>query len=1317
MRLENLEINILLLKLIQAFQANSKTDVDSLIEKNASLIKLNKSQGPLGPNDIYILHAAVQVASPEMIRHLLHKFPDAPAFDINAPEPHTGNTPLHIAAKFGRSDVVMYLLSFDEKINDMLTNNDGKQPVEVARTPELAEAMQVVRAQFLEKVATRMKKAFTRSDIKTLETILANPRANALLDINGQNPDTGTTVLHDAVRARNVPMVEFILSHGGDPLLRNSKGVLPIDLTKDDTIRRLLKQSTKSQQVVLQSTSINPALLKNRNQKSLDKKQGGTDDSSAGAPADHPSLMGPPPTMKGFLKKWTNFTSGYKLRWFVLENGVLSYYKRQDDTANACRGSINMRNARLHLDSSEKLQFEVLSGTSVKFHLKSNHPIETNRWVWALNNAIQYAKDQDRIKSQNPRKYQSNRTNSISSLGNGTPSTAHLDTQLSSSQAQKVSSHKASNSSQSIGARPTSVLSDDASSHSHNVARLVHMNNVAMEQRERDSGIDQQHDKDVEQFEDDYDDDDDDDENDFLNREEPPYTAEIASASDSITVALDSVQKVLNSLSDSINHGTLTNDELKTGLSTLEQALNMTTTLVNQYTSHVSNRELYYTTKLERSNQLQDLWTKSIHELEVEKAKVQEELHKAIQKKRQANKVLREVAGGAAVGTGLLSHRTSIVYKPRRESFIYPESETVIHSENGTNVPVSKTTTNVEESVAAQAAAAAAATLIPVDSTKLNLNDLNNKLQTVEIESESESELEDEFFDALGSGDEGYIEEPQPPNVMSIYNKVSQRGHEVKHDLHKEHAQLKEAPLSTNILPSAVVHPAQPQHPAPVPPVPQTQQYESMLATQPQIQQQPLTQEKVVEPGFGAAAEVPATTASAYAPSLVEGKVSPPSSSVAPSVLENEDTYNLTEVQREKLEDIVKDNSFAGYEDGPRKRLKMDGDDRPKISLWGVLKNLIGKDMTRMTLPVSFNECTNLLQRSAEDMEYTYLLDKAAAAVSDAGERMAYIAAFAASSYSSTTERVAKPFNPLLGETFEYARPDRGYRMFSEQVSHHPPIGALMAESPRWDFYGASNVKSKFYGRSFDINPLGLWYITLRPNKGDDVAEEEVYSFRKVTSSVVGIITGSPVVDNYGDMEIINYTNGYKCTLKFKARGWRSDGAYEVRGTVFDKAENPQWIVGGRWNDKIFGKKLASREAELVSNGKAGDLGEKSNRVLLWKVNPRPKAPFNLTAFAITLNDIPNRLIPWLASTDTRFRPDQRAMEEGRYDDAADDKHRVEEKQRDARRKREAEGVSYSPLWFEQVRHPLSGQEYWRYKGNYWECRAQHDWEGVPDIY
>jgi hypothetical protein len=33
------------------------------------------------------------------------------------------------------------------------------------------------------------------------------------------------------------------------------------------------------------------------------------------------------PEMKGWLHKWTNYLKGYQKRWFVLQNGTLSYYR------------------------------------------------------------------------------------------------------------------------------------------------------------------------------------------------------------------------------------------------------------------------------------------------------------------------------------------------------------------------------------------------------------------------------------------------------------------------------------------------------------------------------------------------------------------------------------------------------------------------------------------------------------------------------------------------------------------------------------------------------------------------------------------------------------------------------------------------------------------------------------------------------------------------------------------------------------------------------------------------------------------------------
>lgn len=84
-------------------------------------------------------------------------------------------------------------------------------------------------------------------------------------------------------------------------------------------------------------------------------------------------------------------------------------------------------------------------------------------------------------------------------------------------------------------------------------------------------------------------------------------------------------------------------------------------------------------------------------------------------------------------------------------------------------------------------------------------------------------------------------------------------------------------------------------------------------------------------------------------------------------------------------------------------------------------------------MPVNFNEPLSMLQRITEDFEYYKILDKAAAAATTE-EQVALVAAFSVSSYASTLIRTTKPFNPLLGETYELDRVDEmGLRLIVEQ--------------------------------------------------------------------------------------------------------------------------------------------------------------------------------------------------------------------------------------------------------------------------------------------
>lgn len=127
-----------------------------------------------------------------------------------------------------------------------------------------------------------------------------------------------------------------------------------------------------------------------------------------------------------------------------------------------------------------------------------------------------------------------------------------------------------------------------------------------------------------------------------------------------------------------------------------------------------------------------------------------------------------------------------------------------------------------------------------------------------------------------------------------------------------------------------------------------------------------------------------------------------------------------------------------------RKELPFFKDPKSKFSLWKVLKDAIGKDLTRFCVPVYFNEPLSMLQKVAEIMDYEDLLVKANRSKDDL-ERLMHVGAFAIGQYACVPGRHSKPFNPLLGETFELLTPK--FRYIAEQVSHHPPISACIASA------------------------------------------------------------------------------------------------------------------------------------------------------------------------------------------------------------------------------------------------------------------------------
>lgn len=60
-----------------------------------------------------------------------------------------------------------------------------------------------------------------------------------------------------------------------------------------------------------------------------------------------------------------------------------------------------------------------------------------------------------------------------------------------------------------------------------------------------------------------------------------------------------------------------------------------------------------------------------------------------------------------------------------------------------------------------------------------------------------------------------------------------------------------------------------------------------------------------------------------------------------------------------------------------RKKLPDPVEKETGVSLWSIIKDNIGKDLTKVCLPVYFNEPISSLQKCFEDLEYSHLLDQA----------------------------------------------------------------------------------------------------------------------------------------------------------------------------------------------------------------------------------------------------------------------------------------------------------------------------------------------------
>jgi len=358
-------------------------------------------------------------------------------------------------------------------------------------------------------------------------------------------------------------------------------------------------------------------------------------------------------------------------------------------------------------------------------------------------------------------------------------------------------------------------------------------------------------------------------------------------------------------------------------------------------------------------------------------------------------------------------------------------------------------------------------------------------------------------------------------------------------------------------------------------------------------------------------------------------------------------------------------------------------EDRKK--LWSKVSGLIGKDTTSLlSLPVSMFEPISVLQTMCEPLRYYDIIEQVCQA-EDPLDRLCLVASFCVALFGGYN-RTVKPFNPTLGETYEFVPQHKRYKSLCEQVSHHPPIGIAYTTADDWTLQQESRIETTFWGNSVDIFSVGVNDLKLT-TRGED------YMWTNPATCVHNIIFGRMWVERIGALPLKNLTTGDTCTIQYKKAGWFEGINYDITGEARDKDGNLRAIITGKYNDAMYVTKVDRN-------------GNKAEPVLFWKkpvedITNKWKWPAFL--FELTATDEEYEAV--LPTSDSRLRDDVKALQALNMKLAGKEKNKIEESERQKRREREERGLKWAPVYFKKKPGETDKETRWKYVGNYWEER------------
>lgn len=370
--------------------------------------------------------------------------------------------------------------------------------------------------------------------------------------------------------------------------------------------------------------------------------------------------------------------------------------------------------------------------------------------------------------------------------------------------------------------------------------------------------------------------------------------------------------------------------------------------------------------------------------------------------------------------------------------------------------------------------------------------------------------------------------------------------------------------------------------------------------------------------------------------------------------------------------------------DPVERRTNVPSPTEPPPNLMALIKK--AKQQGNTGAPITTNEPISQTQYVAELFENCDLLDKAAAAAPKSQQRTILVAVFLVarmSAYRFKERSLRKPFTPLLGETFEMVREDRGIRYVSEKVMHKPEVIATQTESSNWTVHFTSRPHTKMWAKSAQLTDVGTFCVTF--------PDGESVSFINPEMFIRNILAGERYIEPSGTVSVES-SAGTKATVEFKAGGMFSGRSEDVNITC------GKLLYDGKWT-------------ESINNGSE----------VIWKAKPATQDSakhYGWTVFCAQLNEITNIEQSKLPPNDSRMRPDLRLYEKQSDNEKAEKiKLELEQHQRERRAEMEQSNKQHEPFFFKKSKDAQGHYVLYSGKRNYWSVRENQDWDKIPHYF